>query len=196
MEIYLIRHPQADIEAGICYGQTDIELKQEDIEKAVTKINELVPHISGSKIYSSDLKRCKVIAQNLNNNGNIIYSSKIREINFGKWEMKRWDEISKQELNIWMEDFVNQNCYNGESYKGLYTRVVQFWEELINENHSQTLVITHGGVIRSILCYILNISLKNSFKLNIDLCSISKIKIDRAAGLKKNQIETVEFINK
>jgi alpha-ribazole phosphatase len=196
MEIYLIRHPQADIEAGICYGQTDIDLKKEDIKKAITKINMLVPHIPVSKIYSSDLKRCKAIAQDLDNNRSIIYSSKIREINFGKWEMKRWDEIPKHELNIWMEDFVNQNCYDGESYKDLYTRVVQFWKELINENHSQTLVIAHGGVIRSILCYILNISLKNSFKLNIDLCSISKIKIDQASGLKKNQIETVEFINK
>ena len=196
MEIYLIRHPRADIEAGICYGQTDIKLKQEDTEKAVQRINEFVPNISGSEIYSSDLKRCKVIAQNLTDNGSIIYSSKIREINFGKWEMKRWDEIPKQELNIWMDDFVNQNCYNGESYKDLYTRVVQFWEELINKNPSQILVITHGGVIRSILCYILNIPLKNSFKLNIDLCSISKIRIDRTEGLNKKPNETVEFINK
>jgi alpha-ribazole phosphatase len=196
MEIYLIRHPQVDIEPGICYGQTDIELKQGNIKKAVAKINKLIPAISKSKIYSSDLKRCKVIAQSLNNNGSIVYSSEIREINFGKWEMKRWDEIPQQELNVWMNDFVNQNRYNGESYKDLYVRAVKFWNELKNENHPQILVITHGGVIRSILCYILNISLANSFKLNIDLCGISKIKIEHAAGLKRSQIEKIEFINK
>jgi alpha-ribazole phosphatase len=189
MEIYLVRHPQADIERGICYGQTDVALKPENIDIALQKIKMVIPDITDFVIYSSDLIRCKTIAQRLGTEDRIFYSDKIREINFGNWEMKHWDEIPKDELNAWMKDFVNQNSYNGESYNDLYMRTIQFWKELINMEHSKIMVITHGGVIRSILCYILNISLSNSFKLSIDFSSISKVKIN-------NKTERIEFINK
>lgn len=193
MEIYLIRHPKPIIKKGICYGQSDLEIKDDSLKNLVEKINKFIPDPHEQIIYSSDLKRCRMVSENIGVKHRIIYSSKIREINFGKWEMKQWSEISKDELNLWMEDFVNQNCHGGESYKDLYTRTIEFWRTLIKEKHSKTIVITHSGVIRSIICYILKIPLINSFKINIDFSGISEIGINTVDGKKS---ETILFINK
>ena len=119
----------------------------------------------------------------------IFYSYAIRELNFGKWEMQRWNEIPETELKYWMEDFVNRNCDGGESYNELNTRVINFWNELIKKDNNKIAVVTHGGVIRSILCHVLDMPLKSSFKLKIDYSGISKVVIN-------NNMEIVEFINK
>ncbi|MFO7447017.1 MAG: alpha-ribazole phosphatase family protein [Ignavibacteriaceae bacterium] len=188
MEVFLIRHPEVDIGRGYCYGYSDVEVSAASFKSAVEKIKKHIPAYADLTYYSSDLKRCRVLAELLCSS-EIFCSSEIRELNFGRWEMIRWDDLPQDELKIWMEDFVNQSGHGGESYKELYSRSVNFWKELIKKNHSKVAVITHSGVIRSILCYILNISLENSFKFNIDYSGISKININK-------EIEIIEFINK
>jgi len=189
MEIYLIRHPQADVVQGICYGQSDVEITDESLKAALEKINKFIPDASELIVYSSELKRCKVIAENLRQKDDVIFSPDMREINFGRWEMKRWSEIPKNELNLWMSDFVNVNCYDGESYIDLYERVVMFWERLNKKNHKKVVVITHSGVIRAVLAHILQIPLRNSFTLKIDYCSISKILIT-------DEINEIQYVNR
>ena len=120
MEIYLIRHPVVNIDPGICYGHTDVEVSDDSLKLAVEKVKKNIPGYPELTFYSSDLTRCKLLAENLAE-GEIFYSSAIRELNFGKWEMQRWNEIPGTELKDWMEDFVNRNCDGGESYKELDT---------------------------------------------------------------------------
>jgi alpha-ribazole phosphatase len=188
MEIYLIRHPAVNIEAGICYGNTDVGVSEDILRSTVEKVKTNIPDYSGLTFYSSDLTRCKLLAERLSKN-DIIYSAELRELNFGKWEMQRWNEIPETELKYWMEDFVDRNCEAGESYQELDTRVINYWNELVEKNHDKIAVITHGGVIRSILCNLLGMPLKNSFRIKIDYSSISKVVIN-------NDMQTVEFVNK
>jgi alpha-ribazole phosphatase len=110
-------------------------------------------------------------------------------MNFGEWEMIPWDDIPAEPLKKWMDDFVNQRSPGGESYMELYNRSVLFWENLKKTEYNRVAVVTHSGVIRSILCYILNVSLLNSFKFKIDYSGISLVKISETT-------ETIEFINK
>lgn len=188
MEIYLIRHPEVNIDPGICYGWSDVGVSDDLLKFAVAKVLRNIPGNSGFNFYCSDLIRCRVLAEKISS-GNIYYSSAIRELNFGNWEMKLWNEIPQDELNFWMEDFVNRNCSGGESYKELCDRVINFWNSLVKKDDDKIAVITHGGVIRSILCHALDIPLKNAFKLKIDYAGISKVTIT-------NNNELVEFINK
>lgn len=188
MEIYLIRHPAVNIDPGICYGHSDVGVSEEKLELTVEKIKKSIPDYSESIFYSSDLIRCRMLAGALSSN-EIYYSDKIRELNFGKWEMQKWNEIPETELKYWMEDFVNRNCDGGESYNDLDSRVINFWKELIKKDHNKIAVVTHGGVIRSILCNVLGMPIQNSFKLKIDYSSISKVAIN-------NEVQIVEFINK
>ena len=50
------------------------------------------------------------------------------EMNFGDWEMKNWDDIPLEELNPWMQDFVNVRVSNGESFTDLYGEWLILWK--------------------------------------------------------------------
>lgn len=159
MEIYLIRHTTPDVERGVCYGQADIDVT-ETFEAEAILIREHVPaHIT--QIHSSPLQRCRKLAELLFPDYSIVYHDALKEINCGDWELKKWDEIDKEEIQPWMDDFVNVRIPNGENYVLLYERTAALFEQL--SNASPAVIVTHGGVIRSILSYITNTALKDSF---------------------------------
>jgi alpha-ribazole phosphatase len=160
--IYLIRHTTPTVSKGICYGQSDIDLTESfDEEASVIKkhLTEQIEHV-----YSSPLMRCTKLAEYLFPKSNIQLYKDLMEINCGNWEMKQWDLVPKKEIDPWMNDFVNARIPGGESYVDLYKRTANCFEEIVaTGNHSA--IITHGGVIRSILSHITQTPLIESFNI-------------------------------
>lgn len=176
MEIYLVRHTTPSIEKGICYGQTDLDVT-ESFPTESKQILEKITFDSDTYIYSSPSKRCTKLAALFNKN--FISDKRILEMNFGSWELKKWDDIPQEEMTPWMQDFVNVKVPNGESYTELTKRTLHFYEELVSKNHSKSIVVCHAGVIRSILAILTNTALKDSFDIKITYGQISKISINK-----------------
>jgi alpha-ribazole phosphatase len=86
------------------------------------------------------------------------------EINCGTWELKRWDDIPKGETASWMENLIHVRIPGGESYADLYERVSRMFD-YIQLQPKPSVIVTHGGVVRSILSYITNTPLKDSFNV-------------------------------
>jgi alpha-ribazole phosphatase len=142
MEIHIIRHIEPAIEKGICYGQTDI-LLHDGYEKTHKQIAKNID-TDFSQIYSSPLLRCKLLAQEISKD--VIYDVRLMEVNFGDWEMKKWDEINEQTLNIWMENYIEKAPPNGESLNDLIYRFKNFVTE--KKQDKKILVVAHAGIIR------------------------------------------------
>lgn len=166
MEIYIIRHTTPDIEKGICYGQTDLNLKDTfpDEFKAIKK---QIPNSKTSYIIkSSPLKRCALLANYLG--APVLFDDRLKELDFGDWEMQRWNHIPEEDLNPWMKDFVNVRVPKGESYTDLASRVYNFFEDIINSDNEQNLIIvTHAGPIRAFLASVIDLPLEKSFNIKI-----------------------------
>jgi len=160
MEIYLIRHTTPLVEKGICYGQTDLDIT-ESFEEEVDMIRPHIPN-NNIKVYSSPLQRCKKLASALYHPDLVECHSDLMELNCGDWEMQKWDDIPKAEIQPWMDDFVNVTVPNGESYVTLHQRVVNQFELIKNKGES-AVIVAHGGVLRSILSHITATPLKESF---------------------------------
>lgn len=173
MIIYLIRHTRLNIDAGICYGQTDVDVAETFLADAEL-ISNTIAGIQFDKIYSSPLKRCKKLAEHLFQQ-EIIFDDRLKEMDFGDWEMQKWDNINDSYAKKWMNDFVNTPCPNGESFINLYNRTKTFLKHLPKENLEKIAIISHGGPIRSIIAFIENIPLANIFKIDIDYGSVNKV---------------------
>ncbi|MBF04564.1 MAG: alpha-ribazole phosphatase [Flavobacterium sp.] len=173
MEIYLVRHTETVCEKGICYGQADIALREpylqefEEIKQQLS-LQEKIP------VFSSPLIRCTQLADFLSN-GNFQTDARLMEMHFGDWELHSWDEIPKEPLNHWMEDFVSVQVPNGESFVLLYKRVLSFIEDLKRKDIKKAIIITHAGVIRSFLCYQQNLPLQDAFQNKCNFGAIFKI---------------------
>ncbi len=160
MEIYLIRHTTPKVEKGICYGQADLDITETFLEE----VEAIKPHLpsEGIKVYSSPLQRCKKLADALFEGFDIDIHDDLMELNCGQWELLPWNDIPKEEIQPWMDDFVNVRVPQGESYVDLHNRVVNRFKEIVEKKES-AVIVAHGGVLRSILSHITSTPLKESF---------------------------------
>jgi alpha-ribazole phosphatase len=163
MELYLIRHTTPNVLKNTIYGWADVECLPKNFVQEAISIQAKIPSTINI-VFSSDSLRCKQLAQYLFPNQQINYTSKLRELNFGDWEMKTWNSVNQTHLQKWMNNFVHEVVPNGESYRQLYERVEAFIISLQKQKlQNPIVIICHAGVIRSLLCYFNKTSLQNSF---------------------------------
>ena len=172
MEIYLIRHTTPEIANGVCYGQSDIPLsKSFEIQKE--KVLSQLPN-DLDIIYSSPLKRCRMLLTSIDCSKKIT-DPRLMELNFGDWELKKWDEINHEELSKWMENYLEIAPPKGENFLDLHRRVSSFWDSLKNSPFKKVAVISHAGVIRIISGIVNKTDLKKMMDLKIAYGQVFKV---------------------
>jgi alpha-ribazole phosphatase len=161
MDLYLIRHTTPAVAKGICYGQTDLDVTDSFLAEAAI-IRSCLPAVI-EQVYSSPLQRCSKLAQHLFPAHTAILYPDLMELHCGDWEMRLWDDIPREVLDPWMKDFVQVAVPGGESYIDLYNRTTACFESIAVRGHASAAIVAHGGVLRSILSYITQTPLKDSF---------------------------------
>lgn len=161
-EIYLLRHGDTDAtEKGYFAGWTDIPLSERG-RKRINRVRELLKGVEFERVSVSFLVRAQETARLLAPSGRWEVREEIKELFFGEWEGKCWEDLEKefpQEVEQWRESPFLFAPPGGESVQDVLERVIPFWEELIRGPEEKVLVVTHGGVIRSIFAYLLQVDL-------------------------------------
>jgi len=85
MELILIRHTTPNIEKGVCYGQSDIDVTDTFLEEIKPILNNISLNDKTVAYYTSPLKRCKILAELLSET--IIVDDRLKELDFGDWEI-------------------------------------------------------------------------------------------------------------
>lgn len=147
MRLWLIRHLPPAVPAGVCYGQTDLALQMPLAEQIDTlaALRKQLP--IAAPVFSSPLARCVDLAIELSH----AYSQDIRlqELNFGTWEMRRWEDIGPEALDAWASDVAGFRPPGGETGYELQRRVLD-WLQEVSACHGEAIVVTHAGVIRTL----------------------------------------------
>lgn len=163
MELILVRHTKVAVN-GVCYGFSDVELndtflqEKEEVLKKVDSTNAVV--------ISSPSSRCTKLASFISSDYKTDDS--IKELNFGDWEMKRWDDISDPEFDVWMNDYINYRCPNGESLLDMKSRVEVFYNKITSLNYDKVILVTHSGVVRLFHHLLNDIALDKIFDIKIE----------------------------
>lgn len=155
--IVLMRHGETETNKdNILCGQTDVKLSQRGLKQAELGGEYLDSNFKFDKIYSSDLSRAVCTATPIAQKQNleIIKEQNLREIFCGDWECLNAEQLKSRypkEYSVYMNDFVNSRCVNGESGKELIERAITAITKIAQENLGKTvLVATHGGILRSL----------------------------------------------
>ncbi|MDE7459903.1 MAG: alpha-ribazole phosphatase [Paramuribaculum sp.] len=147
MNLILIRHTSVDVERGVCYGQTDVALSSSFHTEAAQVADKLRSR-TFDRIYSSPLSRCLRLADYCGY-PEAITDPRLMEMNFGAWEMKKFDEITDPRLQDWFDDYMNVAPTAGESAMQQRRRFIDFTESLRHSLPSSASVaaFTHGGIL-------------------------------------------------
>lgn len=163
MEVYIIRHTTVNVAQGTCYGQTDVPLADSFEQEAEDLIKKL-PH-DFNIVFSSPLQRCVQLASKFQ--GEVVFDDRLKEMHFGEWESAQWNDIPTDIIQPWYDDFVNTSTPQGESFHDLYMRTSLFIDELRDKSYNKVLIVTHGGIIRSLWTYLLQYPMENAFKIPV-----------------------------
>ncbi|MFL0245969.1 alpha-ribazole phosphatase [Candidatus Clostridium stratigraminis] len=183
MNIYLLRHGETEENKNrFYYGKLDVSLNEKGRTQAL-KAREFLEEVNFDKVYTSERLRTKETASIAFREGlnNFIADKRINEMDFGEFEGKDYKEIQElypKEYENWSSDWKKFSPPGGESYLEVYNRVKEFMEELLRVQCENVLVVTHGGIIRTILCFVLGESLDNFWKFSSKNCDISLIKYE------------------
>ncbi|WP_181164705.1 histidine phosphatase family protein [Amaricoccus solimangrovi] len=147
MELILLRHPAPAIDADICYGRADLTL-QPGLEDP-RRLPEPPPPFAS--LATSPLRRCRRLAERLGAERGVAVTvdPRLAEMDFGRWELRRWHEIARSEVDAWAADFENARPHGGETVTELRARVAAALAEA-RDAPGPALWVTHGGVVRAV----------------------------------------------
>ena len=160
--LFLLRHGKTGL-AGKFAGSTDVDLSPTGIEQ-VRSLQPLLAQERFDRIFCSPMRRCRQTEQLLNLDVEISYADDLREIDFGVWEGKEFSEIEKDDPEMvrqWIEDPEGFCFPDGECRADFIVRIERFKTLLQGLHNDKVLVITHGGVIRHLICSYLGLPNKN-----------------------------------
>jgi len=146
MDVILLRHTTPDVPPGTCYGQADVPLKATFEEEAAASKAALEACGPIDYAYTSPLSRCTRLAAYCGY-ADAERDRRILEIDFGEWEMKRFDDISDPHIQQWYADHINTPVTGGESFMQQYRRVSNFLDELRTRPWKRVVIFAHGGVL-------------------------------------------------
>lgn len=110
----------------------------------------------------------------------------LREISFGRWEGLAFDEINASDPELvdrWAEYADDFAFPEGESVGGFNARVREFAARVADEPAQRVVVVTHGGVIRTLICHFLGLDLRSYLLFEVKRASVSKLAIHDGRGV-------------
>lgn len=152
MRLYLIRHPQPQVAAGVCYGSSDLPVAAEECARICAAVLPQLQHLpAATLLFSSPLRRCADLAALLTNELGWAppqHDSRLAEMHFGRWEMQAWDALPRAEIDTWANDLAYYRPGNGENVMQVAQRVHAFIDALLKLNVPQAIIVCHAGTIR------------------------------------------------
>lgn len=184
MDIILIRHGESEDNIRKAYSTDETRLTKTGRDQIVETRDKL-QGLNYNKVFISPIYRTKETAEILNLDG--VEESSIRELDFGIFKGKTFHEISDiypEETKEWNDDIFYYSIPQGESINDGYERISEFLDRISKEKENVVL-ITHDGVIRLALCWVLG-NIEHFFKFRLRNGSISVISINEGFNSIKN----------
>jgi probable phosphoglycerate mutase len=161
MKIIFVRHgATASNKLGRIMSRTNDEpLNEEGLLEVQKIVAENAPNLEYDIIFASPLKRASETAYEFARAKNleVIHHENMLEREFGILSNKTWEEVDQTtggglNYEIWQKSMEHDlSPYGGETKESVRERVLNFIDHL-KENHKdkKPLVVTHGGVLRTL----------------------------------------------
>lgn len=167
-------------------GNQDPALSPRGRRQADRLVAHLRVHLARSvaAVYTSPLRRAAETAERIAAAWNLPATPDpdLREMCLGGWEGMTVAEIQAAfpgAYERWLEDPVASPAPGGEDLGELSRRTVRALERMQAAHPGSDLIlVSHGGVIKALLCVILGLDIRNLFRLKQDNTAVSQIEQD------------------
>jgi alpha-ribazole phosphatase len=170
--LILIRHTAVSGVEGLCYGRSEVALSQTFETDAASVAAALPP--GPCVVYSSPSRRCRRLAERFS--VPLAIDDRLRELDFGAWEGRAWNDLPRGDLDLWCADHVCRRPPGGESFAELAARALSFAENVVACHGNRcVLAVTHAGVIRALVARARGIPLAEAFSMDVAFGSLHTV---------------------
>lgn len=154
--IHLIRHGAIDETlSGKYIGTTDVPLSDKG-KMDLKKLDYEYRYPGTQVVFTSPLKRCTETCRILYPEQNPLSIANLSECNFGEWEGKTAEELKNDpDFEKWLAGDNSVKPPRGESNADFTRRICRMFESivegLIKTGTTESVIVTHGGVIMTLL---------------------------------------------
>lgn len=171
--LFWVRHGPTHARSMV--GWSDIPADLSD----TAQLRRLHDHLPGdAPVISSDLTRAAATADAIAGaRTRLPHDPDLREINFGDWELKRFDQIEDQaHARAYWENPGDVRPPGGESWNQVTARVDAAVARIFCENaHADIIAVAHFGVILTQLQQALRVGAYEAFSHKIDNLSVTEL---------------------
>ncbi len=167
-------------------GNLDPELSERGKRQTDLLVARLRTFMSSAvaAVYSSPLRRAAQTAAEIAAAYRlpVFHDPDLCEMSLGKWEGMTVAEIQSAfpgRYEKWLEDPLASPAPGGEDLRA-FDRRVQAALERMQRSHpgADLIVVSHGGVIKALLCHTLGLDVRYLFRLKQDNTAISQVEMD------------------
>jgi len=187
-EIYLLRHGDTGM-GRILAGATDLPLAPHAAAE-LAGASRLLAAVDFDRIWRSPRLRCQQTLAAVLPGIEAEIADDLREVDFGRWEMKTFSEINKEypedmaRLATWDQDFTFPG---GESIASFLARAAAVRARVAALAQAggtkKILMVTHSGMIRQLLCSWLGISSRHYLLFAVQPGKIATLSIHQDGGV-------------
>jgi len=182
--LFLLRHGETVLN-GLYVGSTDVSLADRG-RSQVLRTGKVLANEKIEQIYCSPMKRCLETMNLLHLDAPTEIDGNLKEIDFGRWEGKSFEEINRSDKDM-VEDWRTNGeafCFpGGECLKVFNSRAEKFAEKLFSAAEKTILVVAHGGTIRQLLCICLGLSPEKKMVFQINPGHFSTVILHGELGI-------------
>jgi len=181
--LYLIRHAEVDVTyRGRYLGTTDVALSSEGRDAARKLGQKLEGVLQSAPVWMSPLLRCRETwsAMAIRDTQPVMIEHDLREIDFGHWETRNFDEIvASHPLDVerWNEFHPSFRFPGGESLETFLCRMRALQMRITEANEPSLVCVTHGGVIATLICLFLGIDPSRYLAFRMSRPSVASLAI-------------------
>lgn len=182
--IYFLRHGTVGMD-GRFIGSSNLPLTEQGI-KQVKQARLVLSTTPFSRVYVSPLLRCTQSLKEVDIAAESEILNELSEINFGDWEGQDYNALLNNfpnQLESWQQQ-PDTFCFpGGDSIADFHHRMARLADALNSEDFENMLIITHGGVIRHLICRFLKLPFTSYLLFDVKPGSIAKVKLFSQGGI-------------
>ncbi len=152
MKIWLVRHARVQLAPGLCYGASDVPADPGHTQQVAEALAAVLPR--GARMWVSGLGRARQLAAAVCAQRADLDTAqgdvRLNEMDFGQWELQRWDAIPRRAFDHWMADFADHRFGGAESTQQVIDRVAAALAATRAGGGEHAVWFTHAGVIRAV----------------------------------------------
>ena len=138
--VWAWRHPRTRAAEGLCIGHCDAPVDRRKAKRLARRVDRAARAAGLPRVVvTSTLRRSAEVGRWLRRRGWVHRRDPaLVEIDFGRWEGRRWSDIGREQVDAWCADFMDHAPGGGESLRALLDRAAawQATESLVVIGHA------------------------------------------------------------